>query len=303
MPKAVAVIILNYNTPVHTAACVGSLMEHCNQQVLDVIVADNGSTDGSLAILERQFPEVFFIDNKENLGFAEGNNKALQYSIINNYEYSLLINSDTIVESDIITILKECLDKNTKLAAVQPAIYWMHDKGILWNGPGSFNHITGNVISKTAGRYQTTGKPLNVKWVSGCCAMFRNSALQSTGLFNGRFFMYYEDADLSFRLRSNNYELEYVAIAKIYHEAGVSGKSSGKEGVLNPVIHYYYSRNHLWFIRRYVSKPLIPIAMAYNLGYYLLLWLYFKLRNKKQKASFLSRGLAEGINTPLNLIW
>ena len=303
MPKPVAIIIVNYNTPGHTIKCITSLLDFCDESLFDVIVVDNGSKDGSLQTLQSRFPGVFFIGNKANLGFAEGNNVALRYALKTGYKYSLLTNSDTIVDTDILTPLKHHLDLNTNVAAVQPAIYWMHDRSLLWNGPGYFNPLTGNTISKTNKKYQLPDASRRVDWVTGCCVMLRNDALQQADLFNAKFFLYYEDADLSFRLRKSGYELTYLAAAKIYHEAGVSGKEIGEEGSLNPVIHYYTSRNHFWFIRRYVPRLFMLLALAYNLSYYSILLAYFKLRGRNKKFALLKKGIKEGLDTPLITIW
>ena len=303
MSKSVAVIILNYNTPVNTANCVKSFFACCDNKLFDIIVADNGSSDNSLQTLRGQFPEVLFLDNKQNLGFAEGNNIALAYSISHLYEYSLLANSDTLVEEDIVTTLKTHLDLNRTVAAVQPAIYWMHEKNKLWNGPGYFNKLTGNTISKTYARYKFVSRFLKVEWVTGCCVMLKNKAVKETGGFNKNFFLYYEDADLSFRLRNCNYDLHYITTAKMYHEAGVSGKKVSEEGFLNPIIHYYTIRNHFWFIRKYSYKLFLPINMIYNLSYYAVLWLYFTVRNRTQKAYFVSKGIKQGLFTQKKSIW
>lgn len=303
MTKQVAVIILNYNTPDYTTNCVKSIIRYCDTIIYDIIIADNGSTDSSLKILQSQFPELFFIDNKENLGFAEGNNRAMQYSIDRGYKYTLLINSDTEADSDFIAILKTHLDLNEHVAAVQPAIYWLHKRDKLWNSAGYFNKVTGNTVSKTSIRYQLINKPLEVEWVTGCCALFRNQALKKTGLFNANFFLYFEDVDLSFRLRRNNFKLHYLATTKIFHEAGVSGKKNGKEGFLNPLTHYYTSRNHLWIIRRYLPAILLVTSLTCNFFYYGILWLYFKIRKKNQKASLLLKGLKDGLFTKQLVIW
>lgn len=295
MHKSVAVIIVNYNTPVHTANCVNSFITYCDQSLFDIIVVDNGSTDNSCQTLTDKFPDVFFIDNKLNLGFAEGNNIALAYSISNSYEYSLLANSDTLVKENIITALKTHLDLNSHVAAVQPAIYWMHERNKLWNGPGYFNKITGNTLSKTSDEYKSVNGFLKVDWFTGCCVLLRNEVLREIGGFNKQYFLYYEDADLSFRMRSNQYDLHYTTTAKIYHEAGISSKKAGPEGFLNPITHYYIARNHLWFIRTHGNNLLRPINMLYNLGYYLALWLYFKAKKKTRKASFVLNGIRDGL--------
>jgi len=302
MHKPVAIILLNWNTPVHTANCIVSLKQYCDEHLFNIIVADNGSTDGSLHLLKNQFPDLIYIENNENLGFAEGNNSGLTYSIEKGYTYSLVMNTDTLVDNDLVSCLTAHLDNHLQAAAVQPAIYWMHDKTKLWNGEGSFNKLLGTTSSSTKlPNNSDTFK--TVEWVTGCCILLKNSALLMSGLFNQRFFLYYEDVELSFRLREIGYELHYLPLCKLYHEAGVAAKVEKREGFLSPVIHYYTSRNHVWFLRKYGKSVFYPVNILYNGIYYLSVWIYFKLRGRNEKARFLIKGLKEGVFTPQNSIW
>ncbi|WP_419801090.1 glycosyltransferase family 2 protein [Mucilaginibacter sp.] len=306
MYKPVAIILLNWNTPAHTLNCIASLQKFCNQFLFNIIVADNGSSDGSLTLIRTQYPNLTYIDNKENLGFAEGNNRGLIYSINQGYAYSLVLNTDTEVDEDIVLKLSTHLNQHTTVAAVQPAIFWMHKRSIIWNGEGCFNKLLGTTSSNTK-------KPAlinvddfkNAEWLTGCCMMIRNSALIKSGMFNKNFFLYFEDVELSFRLRSFGYQLHYLPSCKMYHEAGVSAKVNApkKEGFLSPVIHYYISRNHLWFLRKYGNAFLYPLNIIYNGFYYGFLWGYFKIRSRNEKGKFLLKGLKEGFFTPKNLIW
>lgn len=305
MVKPIAVILVNWNTPVHTATCISSLKNHCNNQLFDIIVADNGSTDDSLNLLKNQFPDLVFIDNKENLGFAEGNNRGLIFSIKQSYTFSMLINTDTKVDEDIVSKLSSHLNNHLEAAAVQPCIFWMHKRSI-WNGEGSFNQVLGITSSDTTLSNQNSlNNYKKAEWLTGCCMLIRNEALIKSGLFNKKFFLYYEDVELSFRLRANGYDLHYLPSCKLYHEAGVSAKISApkKEGFLNPVIHYYICRNHLWFLRKYGNPIFYPINIVYNTFYYGSLLIYFTLRGRKEKAQYLVKGLKEGFFTPKNLIW
>ena len=304
MAKQVALILLNWNTPQHTANCILSIQQYCDARLFDIIVIDNGSTDNSLSLLQSQFPALIYIDNKKNLGFAEGNNRGLAYSIDKCYDYSLIMNTDTLVDEDIVTGLSNHLNHHKNTAAVQPAIYWLHNKTKIWNGEGSFNALLGKTISSTTLPDQTniTGYKI-AEWVTGCCMMVRNTALVKSGGFNKRFFLYYEDVELSFRFRGRGYELHYLPSCKMYHEAGVSAKVEKKEGFLNPIIHYYISRNHIWFLRGH-GKPLYyPINCIYNGCYYFLLLIYFLLRGRFNKARYLLKGLTEGLFTSKKLIW
>jgi GT2 family glycosyltransferase len=303
MPKPVALILLNWNTPVHTANCILSINKYCDDQYFDIIVVDNGSTDDSVAVLKTKFPNLLYIENKENLGFAEGNNRGLIYSIESGYTYSLVMNTDTLVNEDLVMCLMTHLEMHPQAAAVQPAIYWMHNPTKIWNGEGSFNPVLGVTRSDTSTPKKNDTKSYKIaEWVTGCCMLLRNSVLKTAGLFNQHFFLYYEDVELSFRLRSSGYELHYLPSCKMYHEAGVSAKVEKNEGYLSPVIHYYTSRNHIWFLRKYGKPIFYPINIVYNGAYYLALLTYFKLRGRNEKAAFLIKGLKQGIRTPQTAI-
>jgi len=300
--KRVAVILLNWNTPQHTIACIHSLNSYCDARNFDIIVADNGSTDGSLSILSAAFPSVIYIDNQTNLGFAEGNNQALTYSLEHGYTYSMLLNTDTLVEMDVVAGLLAHLETHQEVAGVQPAIYWMYDKTKIWNGDSYVNGVLGYTYNK---KTKTFPQPFTkVQWLTGCCCLLRNSVLEKTGGFNARFFLYYEDVELSYRLRAAGHELHYLPSVSMFHEAGASGKAAkDKEGALSPIIHYYVSRNKIWFFRKY-GKPLFyPLMFLFNAPYFLGLLAYFMIRGRKKKAGYLFKGLKDGFFTPKALIW
>ncbi|MBG6236619.1 GT2 family glycosyltransferase [Pedobacter sp. CAN_A7] len=300
--KPVAVILLNWNTPQHTIACIHSLNRFCDKKNFNIIVADNGSTDGSLPILRMAFPTLTYIDNQTNLGFAEGNNRALKYSLEQGYGYSLLLNTDTLVETDVVSDLLNHLENHQQAGGVQPAIYWMHDKTSIWNGDCYVNGVFGYTYHKKTKELQHQFN--KVQWLTGCCCLLRNTVLAKTGGFNARFFLYYEDVELSYRLRAAGYELHYLPSVSMYHEAGASGKAAkDKEGTLSPIIHYYVSRNKIWFFRNYGNPLFYPLMFLYNAPYFVGLLAYFILRGRKKKAGYLFKGLKDGFFTPKALIW
>ncbi|WP_316849710.1 glycosyltransferase family 2 protein [Pedobacter agri] len=305
MPKPVAIIILNWNTPAHTISCVLSITQYCDAKEYDIIIADNGSTDDSLSILKEKFPNHILIDNKSNLGFAEGNNVAFKYSIAEGYTFSLLLNNDTEVDENFLSPLINHLRQNPETVAVQPSIYYLHKKDTLWNGGSYYNKWWGITYSNNKKPRQSLRSPEQVEWLTGCCFLVRNDALKKVGLFTGKFFLYYEDVDLSFRLRKFAGRLDYLPTSKVYHEAGVSGKQKVKnsEGELSPIIHYYVNRNKLWFLRRYANPAFLIFIFGYNAMYYSILLCYFLIRNRKQKAKFLLKGIKEGLFTPQTTIW
>lgn len=304
MSKPVALLLLNWNTPVHTSNCITSLLTYGDTNLFDIIVADNGSTDGSLEKLKSAFPGLIYLDNKENLGFAEGNNRAIALSISSGYTFSLILNNDTEVDEDIVTGLMQHLEQHPEAAAVQPAIYWLHHKTAIWNGEGGYHTLTGKVYSN-----KKTPKPSDdykkAKWLTGCCMLVRNTILKEVGVFNKTFFLYDEDVELSFRIRAAGYELHYLPSVKLYHEAGASGQlaSKEKEGTLSPVIHYYVNRNRIWLLRRFGNPLYYPIMFIYHAPYYLGMLLYFVARGRQKKAGFLLNGIKDGFFTPEKVIW
>lgn len=304
MSKPIALLLLNWNTPVHTSNCISSLLAHGDTTLFDIIVADNGSTDGSLEKLQAQFPELIFLDNKNNLGFAEGNNRAIELSMRNGYTYSLIINNDTVIEEDLIRSLFNHLQEYPAAAAVQPAIYWMHDKGKIWNGKGCYLPFIGKVYSnlKTPDIADTFS---TADWLTGCCMLVRNSVFKEVGLFNKEFFLYDEDVELSFRIREAGHELHYLPTSKLYHEAGASGQlaSREKEGTLSPVIHYYINRNRIWLLRRFGKPVFYPFLFLYYTPYYLAMLSYFVIRGRQKKAGFLLNGIKDGFLTSKKVIW
>jgi GT2 family glycosyltransferase len=304
MQKPVALLLLNWNTPQFTSDCIASLLKYADRQIFDIIVADNGSTDGSLNLLRGQFPDLTFLDNKENLGFAEGNNRALSYSMSNGYQYSLVMNNDTVVDEDLVTGLLQHMQSHPEAAAVQPAIYWMHNRKEIWNGRGGYNSFFGKVYSSKIYPSATTGFS-KAKWLTGCCMLIRNEVLKKTGLFNKQYFLYDEDVELSFRIRAAGYELHYLPQLKLYHEAGASGQlaTKEKEGTLSPVIHYYVSRNRIWFLRRFGNPAFYPFMFLYYLPYYAGVFAYFLIRGRRKKASLLFNGLKDGFFTSEKVIY
>ncbi|WP_423147439.1 glycosyltransferase family 2 protein [Rubrolithibacter danxiaensis] len=304
MNKPVCIILLNWNGLEDTLNCIYSIKTHCRTNIYDIIVADNGSTDHSLYILKEQFPEFIFIDNKTNIGFAAGNNKALKYSITHGYSYSLLLNNDTIIEEDIISPLLSYLEGKHAIAAVQPLIYFLNDRNKIWNGGSYFNKFLGLAttnLSRSIKKIEAT----NVDWVTGCCFLVRNEALIKSGLFNERFFLYHEDVDLSFRLRLEGFQLHFIPWVKLYHKAGASGKknSKKKEGPVAPIIHYFNTRNHIWILRRYINPIYFIFALPYQIVYYCSVLFYFLVRRRLKKAHYLMKGIKDGVLTPREQIW
>ena len=298
MSKKIAIILVNWNSFGYTNDCINSLKE-ISFKDYDIIVIDNGSKDGSGKALKETHPNIILIESDKNIGFTGGNNLGLNYSINHHYTYSLLLNNDTFVEKDFLSILIDYMDEHPEAGAIQPKIFFNHNRKIIWNGGSYFNKFFGYTYSKGYLREEkkidTTIK--EVDWITGCAFFVRNEVLKQTGLLAINLFIYAEDGDLSLRIHQLGYKLIYHPASIIYHIAGMSNrnKTKGKEGYLNPVVHYLNERNKIWFLKKYTPFYFIPTAFIFNFFYSLSIMLYFVVRLRFQKLKAVIKAIRDGI--------
>jgi GT2 family glycosyltransferase len=297
--KKVAIILVNWNSFGFTNDCINSLKE-INYSNYDIIVVDNGSNDESGNQLKEKHPEIILITSPTNTGFTGGNNLGMQYAIKNNYLYSLLLNNDTFVEKNFLSVLVEYMDIHSEVGAIQPKIYFNHNREIIWNGGSHFNRLWGFTYSNGYLRngLHTNNEIKKVDWITGCAFFIRNTVLKETGLLAENLFIYAEDADLSLRIRNKGYQLVYHPQSIIYHIAGMSNKNKvkGKEGYLNPVVHYLSQRNRIWFLKKHTPLYFAPTVFLFNFCYSVSIILYFVVRGRFNKLKAIIKGIKDGLS-------
>ena len=270
-----------------------------NYEQGDIIVVDNGSADNSGILLKEAHPGIILIQSVENKGSTGGNNLGMQYSIENGYLYSLLLNNDTFVENNFLEILVQFMDEHPEAGAVQPKIYFAHNPSLLWNGGSYFNQFLGFTYTKGYSKKenQDHSQLKEVDWLTSCALLTRNSILLQTGLFADNLFLYYEDTDLSLRIKAKGFKLYYNPAGVIYHIAGMSNKSNTKkqEGYINPIVHYLNIRNRIWFLKKYTPLYFIPSVIIYNFFYIFLVFSYLVSRRRVKKARAVLSAVKDGI--------
>ncbi|MCX6743569.1 MAG: NAD-dependent epimerase/dehydratase family protein, partial [Candidatus Parcubacteria bacterium] len=254
--EKIAIIIVNYNGREYINDCLGSLL------VLDypkedskIFFVDNASADDSVNFVSHNFSQVEIIVNKENLGFAEGNNVAIRKALAENFDYLMLINQDTISEPDFLKKLVAAAESGKQIAAVQPRIMLYPEKDKV-NSLGNSIHYLGFGFS--SGGYQKFAgnlEPKEIAYASGAAVLFKKEALEKVGLFDPDFFMYHEDLDLGWRLRMAGYKILVVPSAVIFHKYQFS-KSIQK--------YYFMERNRLiCLLENYKLATLVLIFPAW----------------------------------------
>lgn len=223
MPK-VSIIVLNWNGKEFLKNCLDSLTNLTYSQI-EIIVVDNCSADGSQKFVKKNYKNVILIENKENYGFAKGNNVGFEAST---GDYILILNNDTIVAPDFINPLIKDFESNPKVACLQPQIRLSKDKQLL-DGVGGFLTFTGFLYhfgylkDRMLPKYNKKMKIFSAK---GACILLRRKALEKVGLFDEDFFIFFEETDLCYRLWLAGYSVMYEPESVIYHLGGGDTTSS-----------------------------------------------------------------------------
>lgn len=245
--KQVAVIILNWNGEKLLREFLPSVIANTNADLADVIVADNGSTDSSVELLKKEFPEVKLLEFSENLGFAGGYNRALQETA---YPLTVLLNSDVETPEGWLEPLVEFMDEHSEVAACQPKIlaYRQKDTFEYAGAAGGFIDRNGfpycrgrifSTVEKDEGQYDT---PCEIFWATGACLMVRTELYNRAGGLDERFFAHMEEIDLCWRLHIMGFKIWCVPASKVYHLGGGSLPAS------NPRKTYLNFRNNLMLL-------------------------------------------------------
>ncbi len=254
--KKVSVILLNWNGGRYTIPCIESLRKSSHHD-LQIIVVDNGSTDGSDGHISRTFPETVVIKNPVNVGFAEGNNIGIRYALQEGADYVLILNNDTLVDREMIAELIAATRASDDLVAACPKIYWLRDPNRLWFAgsranlwTGVFSHVGMNQLDSS--RY---GNVEEIDFASGCCIFAPRRIIEAVGMFDARYFIYCEDVDWSVRCLRAGFRLLYVPKAKLWHV------ESGTTGDMTPQKRYLATRNNIWTVRKH-AHPLQKLVFV-----------------------------------------
>ena len=248
MSPRVTVVVLNWNGWQDTIACVASL-QALTDVGYDILVVDNDSTDGSVVHITAALPGVNVLQAGGNRGFGGGCNVGIRHALAAGTQYIWLINSDATVAPNALAAMVRVADQNPALGAVGSVVFdaGTVDQIQLWGG-GRVNLWLGR------SNHRLSAGPID--FVSGASVLLRCAALEDVGLFDeASFFMYWEDTDLGFRLRSAGWQLAVAPNSHIWH------KQSASLGLGNPVLDAYATRSCVRFLRRHARVPKLSVAL------------------------------------------
>jgi N-acetylglucosaminyl-diphospho-decaprenol L-rhamnosyltransferase len=231
-----AIIIVSFNTRSDLEQCLASLHQPSPSVSHEIIVVDNGSTDGS-GDAARRWPDVRLIETGANLGFARANNMGIRAS---KGEYLLLLNSDTIVPPHAVDLLLDELRRDRTAVVIGPRLVGPDGRAELSFGSmiGPFNELRQKVLVRghekgvapiSASVERMTRRPGFPDWVSGACLMVRRQEAEAVGLLDERYFMYAEDVDFCAAIRARGGQVKFVPNVTVVHHRGRSGVSARRQ--------------------------------------------------------------------------
>lgn len=260
----IAIVILNWNGRDDTLACLDSV-QMIKYPDFKVIVADNGSHDNSIDAIRHDYPAVHLIENRANLGFAEGNNSAIAHALESGAEFIFLLNNDTIVDPEILSAFVGAAERMPASGVFGGKIYYYSDRETLWYAGGFWDERTltfgeYGVGERDRGQYDALTE---TEWVIGCAMFIRADVFRKVGLLEPAFFLNNEEIDFCSRAKRGGFACAYVPNARLWHKISVSfgGENS-------PLKEYFSARNRLLWAQRNAAPGLrarIYLSSTWNL--------------------------------------
>lgn len=288
----ILVLILNWKRKDDTKRCLLSLQK-ITSCPFTPLVLDNGSEDGTMEMVEKEFPGTPCLQNGENLGFAEGNNRGLRWGLQKKYDWFFLLNNDAIVDPEILSSFLQAHREDPSRKILGAKLYSLENPRKLEHAGGYWSEEKGNFFSYGQGAiddgvsFCTTRE---VDYACGAALFVHRDVFETVGLFEPKFFLFWEEVDFCTRAKRGGFSTWFVPNAKVWHALS-SSFTGGK-----PHTHYFWWRNRLLWIERNCSpsqkkdlyKRVIVPEIKKLLRHYLLKAL---MRKSPEKRALAKAGL------------
>lgn len=250
-------VTLNWNLDSETAGCIESILAAGLGQE-QIVLVDNGSRDECVAALRERFPRVNLVPLARNLGFAGGMNAGIRAGLEHGAASLLLLNNDTVLDPAMIRVLAAAAEMPAQPAILGPAIYYYDEPDRLWKlGDVRRRGLPMPRPVKMKADQAASAAPLAVDYVTGCGMLVRRQVFEQIGLFDERYFMYFEDADFCRRARDAGFQVWCVPQARMWHKISATAQRD------RPLNRYHRALNQVRFYHEHPHGPWAPLRDAY----------------------------------------
>ena len=219
---SVAIIILNWNGFADTCECIDSVLKS-RYQNFKIYVVDNGSINHDCKKLANKYHQIEVICSKKNLGYCGGNNFGVQKLAKKNYDYFLILNNDTVINSDVISKLVKKIQNQKNIVAVSPTVLRYYNRNTIESQGAVINLWSGVVWTRSQGQKFPFKSPKKAHLICGVCFLIKSKVIDRLDyLFDEDFFAYYEDVDLCLRLKKEGFTVVIEKKAIIFHKFNAS---------------------------------------------------------------------------------
>ncbi len=251
-----SIIIVSYNTKKLLEDCLKSVYQNTHSISYEIIVVDNSSQDGTVEMVENSFPYIKLIKNKTNVGFVKANNQGIR---ISNGKYILLLNPDTLVLDPALDKMVEFMNMHDDVGISGCRLYW-DKKKTLQRTCSTFPTLKTAIFEYTILKFLFPNNSIlkkhwmeewkrdticEVDTVSGACMIIRHELLNEVGLLDEKIFMYFEEVDLCYRAKQNDWKVYFTPTAEIIHYSGQSSKFNIESSrIFKESMLYFYNKHY-----------------------------------------------------------
>jgi GT2 family glycosyltransferase len=245
----VALILVNWNGKSDTLECLASIsaIEYPNVQV---IVVDNDSHDDSVQAIQTAFPQITILENSANLGFTGGNNVGIKHALRDGADYLFLLNNDTTIEAQAIGELVRVAQENSRFGLLSPIVHYYDNPDEPWFAGAQLDLSRGMAVHDNSQPPHRTDPVRQLPWASGCTMFLPAEVMRRVKGFDDRFFLNWEDVDLSLRVRRAGFKIGLVPSSRVLHKVGKSLNKRASVGTG----YYYWLRNNLLLVRLHSGR-------------------------------------------------
>jgi GT2 family glycosyltransferase len=289
-PK-VCFVLINLNQEVLTRACIRSLQALTYPNV-EIILVDNGSWDGSGRRLAAEFPSVYFLTSKVNLGFAGGNNIGIRFALEREASYVVLLNNDTIAPPGMMEPLVGAAHRDKLIGVQSCKIFFLAERSTIWYAGGKLRIYSGagthpGMHEEDRGQFDVFG---DTDFATGCMMFLSRKALETVGLLDERYFLFLEDADWCVRARQLGFRVIYNPAAHLWHRVSATAQ------IESALYLYFTSRSRVLFVRKHCPWYLLPAALVSLSCFYARHFIRLLLKwGSPQRAQAVWWGMVDGV--------